>query len=137
MLSVPASSVGTEPAIGPEQDKVRDLALWRAAEIALEGGFAGLKIRQETRDNDFMVREEIVPQPFWYPYYGFYSQYYHRPVWFAEGYGTYNTRQRASLRARITMRVELFEVLDPDDPEMLDAAAIKAEMQARRSGAAY
>jgi hypothetical protein len=117
---------------------VRDLALWRGAEIALAGGYAGLRVERETRDNDYLVREEVVPRPMWFPYYGGYGPHYHRPWWFYDDdYESYGTRRYASLRARITLDVRLIRSMDASDPSILDAAAVKEEMAARRSNATY
>src|SRR3954452_128310 len=46
-----------------ELDKVRDLALWRAAQIANERGKAGFKVENENRDSDVEVQRRSYYRP--------------------------------------------------------------------------
>lgn len=140
-VSVAAASPSGNPKIGPEQDKVRDLALWRAAELALGAGFAGFGVEQETRDNEFRIRDEIARRPPFFPLHGYYGGYYgahyHRPWWFADDYATHETRRRASLRAKITLRIKLVKAVDASEPLVLDAGATRKRIEALRGDAVY
>jgi len=136
-IAVSSASPGSDSRVAPEQEKVRDLALWRAAEVASSGGFVGFRVEQETRDNDFIVTEELVPRPMWYPMWGYYGPYYRSPWWFGDGYDTFDTRRRARLRAKITLRIKLLHEPLPGDPLYMDAAALNAEIRTKRADATY
>jgi hypothetical protein len=47
-----------------ERQRAYDLALWRAAQLALEGGYAAVRIESESRDVDVTIVDPPGPPPF-------------------------------------------------------------------------
>lgn len=47
-----------------ERQRVYDLALWRAAQIALEKGYPAFQIQNETRDVDLQIAQPPAPPPY-------------------------------------------------------------------------
>ncbi len=50
--------------LGGEKQRVHDLALWRAAELALEKGYPALQVQSESRDADLSIVEPPGPPPY-------------------------------------------------------------------------
>jgi len=50
--------------LGGEKQRVHDLALWRAAELALEKGYPALQVQGESRDADLSIAEPPGAPPY-------------------------------------------------------------------------
>ena len=126
-----------------EQDKAHDLALWRAAQIAVQRGRAGLKIESEKRDSDVEIRHRTVYQrdPFYDPgwRYGdpFPGRFYGGPFGF---YGPpYDVQDiaTATAQADVKLTIVLSVSFDPKADGMLSAAETATRLQALRGNATY
>lgn len=60
-IDLPVDEERRSVALMEQKQKAFDLALWRAAQIALADGYAYLKVEQDTRDADVSVSQENVP----------------------------------------------------------------------------
>jgi hypothetical protein len=106
-----------------ERQRVYDLALWRAAQLAVEKGYPAFKVEQESRDVNVAVNTYYPPPaplfgPFgsWYwPYgYGNWPGYY--------GYDPYYYGYRSRAAGRITVNLIVAMLQQPTDGS-LDAVA--------------
>ncbi len=129
-----------------ELDKARDLALWRAAQIAQERGRAGLKIDSQNRDSDIEIQRRSYYRPS--PFYDAFAGPYGDPFWPRRGFYrrqflyddwpySYQQVRTATARAEITLTVTLYQEFDPKVDGMLSTAETLAKLQAARSGAVY
>jgi hypothetical protein len=143
-VPVSAAVPRDDPRSRAELDLARDLALWRAAQIAAERGKAGLKIELENHDSDVEVQQRNYyrPSPFYDPFF----EPYDDPFWpgyrrpFDHGFGPqyrFEQVRTATTRAIVTLTVALFQRFDPKVAGMLPASDILARMKATRSGAVY
>ena len=123
-----------------DNEQTRDLALWRAAQIADERGMEAMKVENETRDTDFAMTVQYVPA--FYPYYGFHRRWHHHhyccgPSWFYDDdYYTQPVR-RAYSQSVTTLTILLLKTRDPNDATQLSAQETLTRLQASRSGAVY
>jgi hypothetical protein len=96
-----------------------DLALWRAAQLAVEHGVAGFRVTNSHTDIDTTV-EDPYYDPFWSdPFYG--PPFWHRrfrPYPFGFPPGPYVPQ--VFLRARVTMSVQLLQNPGPGDYDARD-----------------
>lgn len=143
-VRVPSDAGRDDARVQAELAKTRDLALWRAAQIAEERGMAALKVEKETRDTDINVTRQLVarPAPFWRPYhwgpYGHrYYGHYGYPGWFYDDPFYYQPVRRAAGRVTTTLTVQLLKTRDPDDPTQLSVPDTLAKLKTERSGAVY
>jgi hypothetical protein len=146
-VSVSVSNPREDGRTQSELDKARDLALWRAAQIASERGKAGLKIETESRDSDVEVqrRSYYRPSPFYDPFWGPYDDpfwprhgyYLRRPFWHDDWPYSYQQVRTATARAEITLTVTLYQSFDPKVDGMLSTAETLTKLKAARSGAVY
>ncbi len=129
-----------------ELDKARDLALWRAAQIAQERGRAGLKIDSQNRDSDIEIqrRSYYRPSPFYDAFVDPYEdpfwprrRFYRRPFLYDDWPYAYHQVHTATARAEITLTVTLYQEFDPKVDGMLSTAETLAKLKAARSGAVY
>jgi hypothetical protein len=130
-----------------ELDKARDLALWRAAQIAEERGKPGFKIENEKRDSDVEVQQRSYyrPSPFYDPFLDpyddpFWPGYRRRPPFYGYGAGwpySYQQVRTATARAEITLTVSLYPEFDPKVDGMLSTEETLAKMKTARAGAVY
>src|SRR5262245_62093002 len=64
----PSQSAHGEPeqdyGLAGERQRAYDLALWRAAQIALEKGYPAFEVQNETRDVDLQIAEPPAPPPY-------------------------------------------------------------------------
>lgn len=137
LLRTSTSSGERSREVEVQKEQARDLALWRAAQLAQRAGYAALRIDSDNRDADVTIRRESDPfdRPYPYPYpylYGrgewpFYSPYY------GPGYG-YGYRTEATARITSTLRVTFLR--QPTD-DSLDAAATVKDLSARYASATY
>lgn len=147
-VRVPSDAGRNDPSVQAEIAKTRDLALWRAAQIASERGMAAMKIEKETSDTDVNVRRDYVQRP--YPFaYGFYGPgfccgyrhhgygYYGSPWWFNDYPYYYAPVKRAAGRVTTTLTVQLFKVQNLDDSMQISVADTLAKMKTERTGAVY
>jgi hypothetical protein len=143
-VKVPTDASRNAPAVQAELAKTRDLALWRAAQIADERGMAAMKIEKESSDTDVNVRRDYVqrPYPFGYGYGGFccgyrHYGYYGSPWWFNDYPYYYAPVNRAAGRVTTTLTVQLFKVRNTDDATQLSVADTLSKMKTERTGAVY
>jgi hypothetical protein len=134
-----SSSQGKEDSrLVAERAKTRDLAIWRAAQIADQRGMAAMKIESEARDTDVQVTRDYgygyAPYyPYRYRRYG----YWGRPSWFYDDPFYYQPVRRAYGQAVTTLTVQLLKQYDPSDKTQLSVKETLTRLQSARSGAAY
>jgi hypothetical protein len=125
-------------------DLARDLALWRAAQIAQERRKAGLTVASEKSDSDVTIQQRNYyrPSPFTDPFFDPYDDPfwpgYRRGPW--PGYGPqyrFEQVRTATLRAIVTLTVTLSQNYDPKVADMQSTEQVLAKMQATRSGVVY
>lgn len=115
-----------------ELDKTYDLALWRAAQIGQEQGYAALKIDKEQKDTDVQVNDRPVymPGPFYYgpccyPYRRFYGPAY---PW---GYDDYTVQREAYARAIVRLSISYGRIYQPGEEGQISIPATLSRMQAK------
>ena len=147
-LSLPADSKARASALEKEARRAYDLALWRAAQLALAGGFAQLTLGPTHRDDDVKVTTRyqptapgvygpggmIYPQWIYNPLVNYYGLPGIGPYWayedpFAEG-------PDISAHGRITARLEARFSSKPS-PGSLDAKATEERLAAEYGASAY
>lgn len=125
--------------VSADQAKTRDLALWRAAQIADQRGMEAMKIESESRDTDLQVSQQYVQRLYPYPYYG-YHPYWRRPYgpsWFYDDDYYIEPVRRAYAQSVTTLTVLLLKTRDPNDAAQLPVKETLARLQASRAAAAY
>lgn len=133
-ISLSWSESRTDPRLEAEREKVRDLALWRAAQLADEKGAPSFKLEHEEIDNEIERRSEPVYRGFprywrpWWPY---------RPWWFYDDPYDYDVRRRASGRVKATLTIALQDAFDRNDSTQRSVLETLAHMKATRADAAY
>ena len=120
-----------------ERAKTRDLAIWRAAQIADQRGMAAMKIENEARDTDVQVTRDYVRNFGAYPYGWRRYGYWGRPTWFYDDPYYYQPVRRAYGQAITTLNVQLLKQHDPNDETQLPVKETLTRLQSARSGAAY
>ena len=147
-LSLPADGKARASALEKEARRAYDLALWRAAQLALAGGFTELTIGPTHRDEDVKVTTRyqptapgvygpggmIYPQWIYNPLVNYYGLPGIGPYWayddpFAEG-------PDISARGRITARLEA-RFAHRASPGSLDAKATEARLAAEYGASFY
>ena len=144
-VKVPTDASRNDPSVRAELAKTRDLALWRAAQIADERGMAAMKIEKESSDTDVNVRRDYVARPYPFAYgpgfccgYGYrHYGYYGSPWWFNDYPYYYAPVKRAAGRVTTTLTVQLFKVRNVDDSTQLSVADTLNKMKTERTGAVY
>ena len=139
-VSVSARNPRGDSRVIAEKEKVRDLALLRAAQVAKERGIAALRIVSERSDTDVDARSypRCRPAPFWgYPGFGYYGYRYG----YGYGYGWpndfYCTQTRwAKARAVSVLTVDLVAAPVAGD-QSLNAAETIARLEKIYAGATY
>lgn len=144
-------------ALTDQKQRAYDFALWRAAQIALAGGYGALKVEQERRDANVTVRRETVPvvpgaygsygpggmlypgwaydRPYYYGGHSFYGHHgFATPFWFYNDPFAYETRLSVSARIIASLVVALAKV---PGPESLDAGATAQRLAKQYAGATY
>jgi hypothetical protein len=120
-----------------ERAKTRDLALWRAAQIADQRGMTAIRIENEVRDTDLQVTYDYDGYGSYYPYgyrrYGYWGS----PSWFYDDPYYYQPVRRAYGQSITTLTVQLLNHYDPDDQTQLPVKETLSRLQSARSGAAY
>ena len=147
-LSLPADGKARASALEKEARRAYDLALWRAAQLALAGGFTELTIGPTHRDEDVKVTTRyqptapgvygpggmIYPQWIYNPLVNYYGLPGIGPYWayedpFAEG-------PDITARGRITARLEARFAREPS-PGSLDAKATEKRLASEYGASAY
>lgn len=140
-IRVSASEGRDDSRVTAEEAKIRDLALWRAAQIADQRGMAAMKIENEARDTDVEVTRQYVQRmaPFGYahPFYWRRHGYCCGPSWFYDDPFYYQPVRRANAQAVITLTVQLLEQYDPNDKAQIPVKETLERLRAERSGAVY
>jgi hypothetical protein len=136
-LRVSSSQGKNDSRMVAERAKTRDLAIWRAAQIADQRGMAAMRIENETRDSNVNVTQQYVQHysPFYDPFWPrrhfccgpFYDDdpFYYQPV------------RRASAQSVSTLTVLLLKQYDPHDTTQLPVKDTLTKLQTARSGAVY
>jgi hypothetical protein len=135
-----SSSQGKEDSrLVAERAKTRDLAIWRAAQIADQRGMAAMKIENEARDTDVQVTRDYGYGGYgpYYPYGWRRYGYWGRPTWFYDDPFYYQPVRRAYGQAVTTLTVQLLKQHDPNDQTQLSVKETLTRLQSARSGAAY
>ena len=147
-VGVPADEKARTTALEQEKQRAYDLALWRAAQIALAKGYSQLSVLQEHRDAEVRVNRQNFPMapgvygpggmlyPGWIydprvPYYGRPGI---GPYWTYDDPFAYRTRVSAS--AEITASLEVSYAKSPS-PGSLDAATTTRRLSAAYGSATY
>lgn len=123
-----------------ELDKTYDLALWRAAQIGQQQGYAAFKVDKEQRDSDVQVttRPVYYPAPIYayrpYGYRGFYRPYY-GPWGFYDDY--YGTSRTAQARAVIRLSVLYSRTFNADTEGLISIPDTISRMQTKWGNATY
>ena len=139
-IRVSSSQGKDDSRVTAEHAKIRDLALWRAAQIADQRGMAAMKIESETRDTDVQVTRSY---NYGYPYYPYYPYHWRRygyccgPSWFYDDPYYYRPVNRANAQSITTLTVQLLTQYDPNDKTQLSVKDTLAKLQTERAGAAY
>ena len=136
LLRAPADSADPAPDLADQKQQAYELALWRAAQVAQQGGFPAFRIENESRDASVVVRTEPEyvppPTPFWH-YYGagpFYRPY---PVYgYPYGFTSYSARAVATITAQLRVRM-LTAMAD----EAIDSKATEIQLASRYAKATY
>lgn len=140
-IRVSASEGGDDSRVTAEEAKIRDLALWRAAQIADERGMAAMRIENETRDTDVEVTRQYVqrvaPFAYGYPFHWRRYGYCCGPSWFYDDPYYYQPVRRAHAQAVITLTVQLLKQYDPSDKTQIPVKQTLERLRAERSGAVY
>lgn len=112
-----------------------DLALWRAAQIAVDGGYEGFAIDDQNHEVEVTVNQGSYPyhRPYYGSYYGPYGRFGRRSGFFYGGYpyfgyGGYALYRYTTLRATVTLSVAMRKEAGADD---FDAAATAARQAAK------
>ncbi len=121
-----------------EKQRARDLALWRAAQLAQQAGYPALRIQSDSRDADVTLRHD--PDPFYDPWghpYLFPGRGY-RPYYPYYGYGpgVFHSAYRTDASARVTSKLVVEFLRQPSD-DSLDAAATVRDLSAKYAAATY
>ena len=144
-VRVPTDASRNDPGVRAELAKTRDLALWRAAQIADERGMAAMKIEKENTDTDLQVTRQYVARPYPFAYGGYCCGYGHHrygyygggPWWFNDYPYYYQPVRRAAGRVTTTLTVQLFKVRNLDDSTQLSVADTLKSLTTQRTGAVY
>ncbi|MDY0883123.1 hypothetical protein ACFPL7_09195 [Dongia soli] len=121
-----------------ELDKTYDLALWRAAQIGQQQGFAAFKVEKEQRDSDVQVstRPVYYPAPMYaYRPYGYRGFGPHGPWGFYGDY--YGTSRSAQARAVVRLYILYSRTFDADTEGLISIPDTLSRMQAKWGSATY
>lgn len=135
-VMVSSSNPRNDGRLQGELSKTYDLALWRAAQLGQQQGYAGLKVDHEQRDSDVNVHDTPIYRP--YPYYSYgpcLGRCYARPFWFNNGY--YDVQRIANARAVIQLSILYSRQFSPTDTGSMSIAALLSQMQAKWATATY
>jgi hypothetical protein len=128
--------------IEAEKRRAYDLALWRAAQIAVERGYERIVIESTSSDTDVEIEEDPYYDypgywPGWYGGYGYggwphgyYGRYGYSPF----AYAPPHYRRYAYLQVTVTLTVR---EADEADPDSLDAGATASRLAAQYANAVY
>jgi hypothetical protein len=140
-IQVSASEGRDDSRVTAEEAKIRDLALWRAAQIADQRGMTAMRIENETRDTDVEVTRQYVqrvaPFGYGYPYHWRPYGYCCGPSWFYDDPFYYQPVRRAHAQAVITLTVQLLQQYDPSDKTQIPVKETLERLRSERSGAVY
>lgn len=148
---VSTSRSDREAEVAAARARARDLALWRAAQLGQEKGFAAVKVLEEQTDSDVDVTVDrgYRADPFFYGLYGYHDDplywrrpwYPYHPGYFSDpfydpfyGPGGYYERPRATLRVSARLVVRFFKQASEDARATTD---IIAEMTKKYGSLVY
>jgi hypothetical protein len=131
-----ASDPDADHGLAGEKQRVYDLALWRAAQLAQERGFPAFQVQHESRDVDVTVRRDPLypaypPPLFWgrrcwdcdWPF-GYWPYYYDYP--------TYRTRATGRITVNLTVKM-----LAEATADSLDTAATVERLRKAYGSASF
>jgi hypothetical protein len=147
-LDLPADAEARTRAVEKEKQRAYDLAVWRAAQMALAGGFTYLSIGPAHRDADLRVKElytptapgvfgpggMIYPQWIYNPMVAYYGAPGIGPYWAYED--PFADQPKVVASGRITARLEV-TFSRTASPDALDAAATARRLAAEYAGSRY
>lgn len=115
-----------------EKQRVYELALWRASQLAKEKGYPAFLVQQESRDVDVTVRRDpVYPAYPPVPYFGYCRWrcgwpygYGYWPYRYGYGYGYYRTRAAGRISVDLTVKM-----LTARTPEAFDTAATEERLR--------
>lgn len=125
--------------LAAEKQRVYELALWRASQLAKEKGYPAFLVQQESRDVDVTVRRDPV-YPAYPPVPYFYGHCRWRCGWpYGYGYGPYGYgygyyRTRAAGRISVDLTVKMLPVRTAD---AFDTAATEERLRKAHGSATF
>lgn len=121
---------GNAHGLAAEKQRVYELALWRASQLAKEKGYPAFLVQQESRDVDVTVRRDPVYPAYPGPYFfGGYCRW--RCGWpYGYGYGPYDYGYdyRTSAAGRISVDLTV-KMLPTRTPDSFDTAATEERLR--------
>lgn len=139
VLRTSASTLSREDDIEAEKKRAYDLALWRAAQIAIERGYERILVDMSHSDAETEVDENFYPgygSP-WYGGFGYYDGgwpdpygYRYSPFFYAPPY----YRSFAYMQVTVTLTVS---EADPSNAKALDAAATAMRLSTQYANSSY
>jgi hypothetical protein len=121
---------GNAHGLAAEKQRVYELALWRASQLAKEKGYPAFLVQQESRDVDVTVRRDPVYPAYPGPY--FFGGYCRWRCGWPYGYGYwpydygYYYRTRAAGRISVDLTVKMLPTRTPDS---FDTAATEERLR--------
>jgi hypothetical protein len=125
--------------LAAEKQRVYELALWRASQLATEKGYPAFLVQQESRDVDVTVRRDPVypaypPVPYFFGHCrwrcGWPYGYGYRP--YDYGYGYYRTRAAGRISVDLTVKM-----LPTRTPDAFDTAATEERLRMAHGSATF
>jgi hypothetical protein len=135
-IAVSVSNPRSDGRLQAEQTKTYDLALWRAAQLGQQQGYASLRVEREQRDNDVEVSDQTVMRPM--PNYAYgpcWGRCYGNPWWFNDGY--YDVERRAKARAIVHLAIVYQRQFNPAEAGTASIAALLSQMEVKWGTATY
>lgn len=122
---------GRKLAAAKQLDLAYDMALWRAAELALARGFRRLVVSHRDNDVSVEIGYEYYDDPYGhFPYYHRRFRHHHFGYPYYRRFGYYDSY------ARLTARVSIEVAFLPRDGEGMDAEAVLGRLRAKHPSAA-
>ncbi len=134
-VAVSANSPRDDGRLQAELTKTYDLALWRAAQLGQQQGYASLKVDREQRDSDVEVSDEPIYRPI--PNYAYgpcWGRCFGSPWWFND---YYDVQRRAKARAIIHLSIIYKRQFDPAEAGASSIPALLSQMQVKWATATY
>jgi hypothetical protein len=130
--------LGDAHGLAAEKQRVYELALWRASQLAKEKGYPAFLVQQESRDVDVTVQRDPVYPAYPGPY--FFGGYCRWRCGWPYGYGYwpydygYYYRTRAAGRISVDLTVKMLPARTPDS---FDTAATEERLRKTHGSATF